>query len=166
MARLTQVQEKLDAPFAQELYWMCSLLCVMCDIEAAGSFDITIMMVQAMVVDLGFIQTVVDKIVDYTEGVQDDEGVEHATNEQLAASAFAQGSRLLGEQTCRLALWTVPFNLIIMSPLWFGEAIHIPSSILSKLLLLRLVRLGYLFQYFKEVCSYQTLMKPRHHTKS
>jgi hypothetical protein len=114
------------------------------------------MHVQAMVLDLGFVETAVDKIVDYTKGIEEDEGVEKPNSEQLATSAFAQGSRLWGPEAYHVVWWTVPINVLIMCPLWLGELIHIRQSIKSKLLLLRLLRMRFLLAYFTEVGSCHT----------
>lgn len=120
------------------------------------------MQVQAMVLDLGFVETAVDKIVDYTKGIEEDEDVEIPTSEQLATRAFSQGSRLLGPETYHVLWWKVVVNLLIMCPLWLGEVLHIPQSVLSKILLMRLLRMRFLLAYFREVGSCHTSVLQMH----
>lgn len=104
-----------------------------------------------MVKDLGFQQSAVDKIVDFTKGIMADEGVTLPNHAQQASSAIAQGSTLLGSETWHTLRYKVSLNFTIMVPLWLAEVMHLPDFILSKLLLLRLVRLRFLLRYFNEV---------------
>jgi hypothetical protein len=102
-----------------------------------------------MVIDLGFVETAVDKIVDSV----DLGGPEARENtEQLAQSAFAQDGRMFGPRT-RATVWgTVPFELGVMAPLYLSEIAGLSIRLESKLLLFRLLRIRTLLQFFREVC--------------
>jgi hypothetical protein len=119
-------------------------------VSSAGMLDVCCHL-QASLADMGFSETPTDKIVKYTSGVQPDAGFVKVPSSQMAASAFAQGRRLVGAKTWHELQAVVPFGLATMAPLWFAHALHAPYSIRTMLFLLHLVRVKRLLNYFRQV---------------
>jgi hypothetical protein len=106
---------------------------------------------QAISMDLGFVETAVDKIVD-SANLPDGSSRAFEDTKYLAQRAFAQHKSPYGIYTAAVVWRVVPRHLLFMSPLWIAKMVNLPTKISSKMLLPRLYRLLSLLQYFREVC--------------
>ena len=112
---------------------------------------------QSMVVDLGFAESSVDKIVDYTEGVQRDSGQAAPRHRELAASALAQGNKTFGPSSIYCLKLILPVRAATIFPLWAGFAAGASTRTMTLLLIPRILRLRFLLNYLRAVRTFVVL---------
>jgi hypothetical protein len=113
--------------------------------------DLLVMAARAVVWDLGFQNSTVEKLVDVAvEAISEAEEAQTATPKALGVRALASAAQFIGPQAHRHFFYICPRKLLLMAPLWLVYLLDLSGWALPVATLLRIYRLFDLMGYLSE----------------